>query len=342
MPQAAQVAVWLLGARRALGGHKLRRRLELAGLSWEDLVPTLARVRTISDWARAFERDAAKSEARGDWERAAKQAFLGQLLLAPAQPLKAELLQTLRRCHVRDRRDRLGLRTTPVTLHGLAGLWETPGTPTRPPVLLMPPLASVKEELTALADPLLRAGHSVLRLELPGQGESPAPLRSDLDARLRACLDEMGWTAQTGVFAGGISLGAFFALRLAGIDNQRVRAAFGVSPPAFTTPDDWARQPEVIWQYLDIYFGGATRQETYENALRLHMDDLRDNFTGPVLLYHGIRDRINPPDVPRRWRHALPYARLTEVLLPDGHACLGHLRSRIGPESARWLAAIPI
>lgn len=337
---AVQAAVFALGAERALSRPRLRRRMELTGLTWDQMAPVFARVRTVADWAREWERAAARSEAAGDDARAAAEAFTGQLILSPFHPFKAGLLETLRRCQNRDRRERRGFNTERVSLIGgtLIGVLERPrGRAARPPVLLLPPLASVKEELTPLADPLLLAGHPVLRLELPGQGESPPPLRPDTERDLLAALDEVGFGE---VFAGGISLGAFYALRLAGHAPERVRAVFGVSPPAFTTPQDWARQPEVIWQYLDRYFAGETRADTYREALRLHLDDLRDQLCCPVLLYHGTRDRINPPDAPERWRAALGHVALTERRLIDGHSCLLHLRGRIGPEVRDWITGL--
>jgi pimeloyl-ACP methyl ester carboxylesterase len=332
-----RAAVALLGAKRVMT-PPLRRRLELSGLTWAEMAPVLARIRTIEGWAREWGREAAASEAGGDCLRAAAQAFLGQLVLSPYHPRKAEMQATLRRCHLRAREEQPDVRVERLSLLGgrLTGLWERPNGASRPPILLMPPLASTKEELAVLADPLLAAGHPVLRLDLPGQGESPAPLGPDAERLLAAALDEMGFGA---VFAGGISLGAFYALRLAAAD-RRVRGVFGVSPPAFTTPADWARQPEVIWQYLDVYFATETRAETRRRALGLTLDGAGVAICCPVLLFHGARDRINPPDADARCRAALPNAALASHRLPDRHACLLHLRGTIGPQIASWCAAV--
>lgn len=91
------------------------------------MAPVLARIRTVADWGREWEREAARSEARGEFASANKQAYLGQLIISPTQPLKQELLDILRRCHTRDRRDRLGFGTTPLTFcrGKLSGLYET-------------------------------------------------------------------------------------------------------------------------------------------------------------------------------------------------------------------------
>jgi pimeloyl-ACP methyl ester carboxylesterase len=317
---------------------QLRRRLELSGLTWDEMAPVLARIRTIEGWARAWEREAAASEAQGDFRRAAAQTFLGQLVLSPYHPRKAEMQAALRHCHLRARQQQPGIHVERVSLVGgkLAGLWERPIGANRPPVLLMPPLASTKEELAILADPLLAAGHPVLRLDLPGQGESPSPLDLDVERLLTAAQNEIGIEA---LFAGGISLGAFYALRLAATNSQ-VLGVFGVSPPAFTTRADWARQPEVIWQYLDLYFATETRAETQDRALALTLDGVGACICCPVLLFHGTQDRINPPDADVRYRTTLPNATLTSYHLSDRHACLLHLKGHIGPGVAAWCGQI--
>lgn len=334
-----RAAVGLLNARRIIT-PPLRRRLLLTGLTWEEIAPVLARIRTVEGWGRVWQREAEQSAARGDWSRAAAQAFLGHLPLSPFHERKAALLDLLRRCHARDRQGRGGFRFEPVRLAGgrLVGYLETPDRAARPLVLLLPPLASTKEELAVLADPLLAAGHPVLRLDLPGQGESPPPLSPTTERLLQEALDELGITQEGGCFAGGISLGALYALRLGGVDGPRVRGVFGISPPAIITPEQWARQEEVIWQYLDLYFATETREETRRLSLAITLDDVISRIGCPVLLYHASRDPISLPDKRERYRAALTHVRLTDYVLDDIHGCAHHLTGTIGPQLVAWCA----
>lgn len=336
-----QLAVGLLGARRVLE-KVARRRMELSGLTWDEIAPVLARIRTVGGWARAWRREAEASEAKGDHRRAASQAFLGHLVLSPHNPEKAVLLDILRRNHVRDRQAQTHLRFERVMLAEgrLTGYWERPHGATKPPVVLMPPLASTKEELALLGDPLLAAGHPVLRLDLPGQGESPPPLVPDAEKLLIRGLDEMAFTAETGYFVGGISLGAYFALRLAGADRKRAWGAFGISPPAIITPEQWAKQEEVIWQYLDLYFATETREETYHTGLSMTLDDMVSDVACPVRLYHATVDPISLPDVAERYRAALSHAPLTDKMVNDWHGCILHLKNPIAPEIIAWCEEI--
>jgi pimeloyl-ACP methyl ester carboxylesterase len=204
--------------------------------------------------------------------------------------------------------------------------------------LLLPPLASTKEELTLFADPLLAQGHPVLRLDLPGQGESPPPLTPDAEGLLAAALDEAGVAGP--LLAGGISLGAYFALRLAGRDpKRRVAGVFAVSPPAIVTPAQWGKQPEVIYQYLDRYFDAPTRADTLRIGLSMTLDDAVAEVTCPVLIYHATRDTISLPDAPARYRTALSrVSELTEHIVDDVHGCLNTLVARVVPEVAAWCA----
>jgi pimeloyl-ACP methyl ester carboxylesterase len=337
-----RAAVALFGAGRLMNSPAVRKRLELTGLRWEEIAPILARIRTIDGWAREFDRAADTAERAGDDFKASALAFLGQLILSPFHPRKAEIAARMRRCQIRDRSSRPGVRFERVELVNgkLVGYIETPEVADKPIVLLMPPLASVKEELTVLADPLLAAGHPVLRLDLPGQGESPPPLLIETERLLIQALDELGITPTQGVIAGGISLGSYFALRLAGADRQRVQGVFGVSPPAIITPAQWARQPEIIWQYLDLYFATETREETLRLGLSMKLDDVVADITCPVLLYHAANDFISLPDKAERYREALAHAPLTEHTLPDTHGCTLHLRDPISAQVTAWAAGL--
>jgi pimeloyl-ACP methyl ester carboxylesterase len=336
-----QAVVAALGADRAMT-PQLRNRLAMCGIPWPELEAVLRRVRTVESWSREMIRGAEKAESAGDYARAAAYAFLGQLVVSPHHPVKKHFQKLLRENHLRHRQTTRAGTAESVSLVGgrVRGIYERPARVRARPVVLFPPLASTKEELVPLADPLLEAGHPVLRLDMPGQGESPAPLEPESERLLRSALDEMGYTASEGVFLGGISLGSYYALRIAATDPERVCAVFAVSPPAIVTGDDWARQMEIIWQYLDIYFDTPTREETHRIALNLHLNGLGERVTCPVLMYHGTRDRINVPDARERYREILASAPLTDYLLPDIHACPWHLGPRIGPEAARWLGAM--
>ena len=117
--------------------------------------------------------------------------------------------------------------------------------------------------MSLLVDPLLAAGHPVIRLDMPGQGESPGPLRRDSEIVLARALAE--WQSahgEAGFVAGGISLGAHFALRLAACNPAHFRAAFAISPPGIVTTAHWANLPEVVYQYLDHYLAGEERAPT--------------------------------------------------------------------------------
>ena len=333
-----RAAVALFGAQRLMKAPGVRKRLQLTGLSWDEIAPILSRVRTIDGWARDFDRAAATAESKGDFFHASALAFLGQLVLSPFHPRKSEIIARMRRCHIQDRSSRQTFSFEHVSLLGgkLTGYLETPPSADKPLALLLPPLASVKEELTVLADPLLAAGHPVLRLDLPGQGESPHPLMVDTEKLLIQALNELGVTPAQGVIAGGISLGSYFALRLAGADRGRVRGVFAISPPAIVTPAQWAKQPEIIWQYLDLYFATETRDETLRLGMAMTLDDVVADITCPVLLYHAERDTISLPDVAARYREALAHALLTDHLLPDTHGCSLHLRDPISAQVTAW------
>ena len=279
------------------------------------------------------------AESNREFRRASSFAFLGQLILSPFHQEKARLREQFRRCHVAYRSanpdvpfERLVLCDGEVVAYR-----ETPRRAPRSGasvVLLLPPLASTKEELSLLTDPLLDAGFTVVRMDLPGMGESSGPLQADAERRISRALDEMRPSACP-VIAGGISLGAHFALRLAALDPVRVRGAFGVSPPAVVTGEQWSRIPEIVYQYLDLYFATDTRSATYRACLGLTLTDCAPRIACPVRLYHAMNDRIAQPDARERFRAVLTHASLTDRSYTDRHGCLTHL-SEIASDIAAW------
>jgi pimeloyl-ACP methyl ester carboxylesterase len=335
-----QAIVAALGARRAVG-RQLKSRIKLSGVPWEDMEPILNRVRGVADWSREWMRYAEVKESEGEYEKAAAAAYLGQLIIALHQPSKRWFWATMQRCHLKARQQKTEWHTEKVSLVGgqIHGLWERPHKVEALPVLLLPPLACAKEELAPLADPLLAQGHPVLRLDLPGQGESIPPLQPDSEAQILTALEEMGIDQ---CFIGGISLGSFYGLRLTAQIPERVHGVFAVSPPAIQTPDEWARQMEIIWQYLDHYFAAPTREQTYRLAQQLTLEGVGEVINCPVLIYHATLDRINPPTARESYRNLLTNAPLTDFLLPDTHACPYHLRPRIAPEVADWVRRLSV
>jgi pimeloyl-ACP methyl ester carboxylesterase len=115
---------------------------------------------------------------------------------------------------------------------------------------------------------------------------------------------------------------------------------FGISPPAIITPEQWAKQPEIIWQYLDLYFATETREESLDLGLSMKLDDVVSQITCPVLLYHAANDAISLPDRAERYREALSHALLTDHILADTHGCTLHLRDPIAPQVVTWADGI--
>jgi len=120
----------------------------------------------------------------------------------------------------------------------MRGLLRKPAGIGRPPVLLMiPGLDSVKEELQATADHFLRRGIATLAIDGPGQGEMEFERRIEpaYEKPAGAAIDWLEKrddvdASRVGVY--GVSLGGYYAVRVAAIDALgRYEAAAKLSAP---------------------------------------------------------------------------------------------------------------
>lgn len=147
----------------------------------------------------------------------------------------------------------------------------------------------------ALLQPLAELGLHVLIVEYPGYaGSDGKPGRDSLDEAARVGFDWLARRADVDparIVAMGRSIGAGPAVALAG---ERPVAAL-VLLSAFSSLDGFAYR---------MGAPGFLLRDRWDNAARLR------DYSGPVLLFHGRRDRIIPFAHSRALARAAPRARL--------------------------------
>lgn len=184
----------------------------------------------------------------------------------------------------------------PATFGRVRGYFLPASAPGRAPaVVYLHGNAELAEHNVALLQPLAELGLHVLIVEYPGYaGSDGRPGRDTLDEAARVGFDWLAGRTDVDaarIFAMGRSIGAGPAVALTG--DRPVAAVALLSP--FSSLDGFAHRM------------GAPAflvRDRWENAARLR------DYRGPVLLFHGRRDRIIPLAHSRALARAAPHARL--------------------------------
>jgi 2,6-dihydroxypseudooxynicotine hydrolase len=216
-----------------------------------------------------------------------------------------------------------------------------PGDGPHPAVLLIPGLDSTKEEFRSTEKGFLDRGLATFSVDGPGQGEAEydLPIRGDWSAPGLAFLDALA--AQPGVDGGrlavwGVSLGGYYAPRVAAAAGERIRACVALAGP-YNFGDCWDDLPQLTRDTFRVRSGSGTDDEARAVASTLDLTKQAEAITAPLLVVTGRLDRLIP------WQHAerlaaeAPNAEL--LLLDDGnHGCM-NVWPKHRPYTADWLAA---
>jgi len=339
----------------AATGHWAARFVE-NGTSYPDFQATLARITRWDDWcrewgrtARHYEQLAETAEAAGRtvtageaWRRAALCWHWGKFVFTDHPDEQRAAHERTVACF-RSGAGTLSPPAEPVRVpyagSTLAAYLRVPAGPPPPIVIMIPGLDSVKEELQATAEHMLRRGLAVIAIDGPGQGEAEYefPIEPAYERVVTAVADYLKGRADVdpgrlGVF--GVSLGGYYAARSAAYE-PRVRAAVELAGP-YRFDLDWDALPGQTRTTFQVRSGAASPAQARERAAALTLEDAAALITCPLLVVHGGRDRLVPVYHAERLAREAPGAEL--MLYPDGsHGVTNHaFESRAA--MADWLA----
>ncbi len=196
-----------------------------------------------------------------------------------------------------------------------------------PPVVIMiPGLDSVKEELQATAEYLLRRGLAVLAVDGPGQGESEweLPIEPAYERVVSAIVDYLAGRTdidaeRIGVL--GVSLGGYYAARSAAFE-PRLWAAVDLAGP-YRFDLDWDTLAPQTRAAFRVRSRSATDEQARERAAALTLEDVAPRIGIPLLVVHGGQDRLIPSSHAERLAREAPDSDI--FLFPDGnHGLTNH------------------
>jgi 2,6-dihydroxypseudooxynicotine hydrolase len=214
------------------------------------------------------------------------------------------------------------------------------GTSRPPLVILVPGLDSVKEELYAIENEFLRRGLATLTIDGPGQGENAPrfPIRPDWSSVITPLLDHLAARerdldlGRVGLM--GISMGGIYGPRAAA-KEKRLRAVVALAGP-YDLSECWPGLNPLTKGGYVFYTKSRDEAEAFERSQALTLRGVLKDVTCPLLVIHGGKDRLFPPEQAERIVREAPNATL--LLYPEGNHVCNNIPYKYRPAMADWMA----
>lgn len=334
-------------------------RFTVNGVTVGDFERVTSRIERWDQWCAAW------SEAGGEHERLGRDALAEGRLLSAGQHLSqaavyfhfgkfvfVDDLDQMREAHHRavvcatDALPHLlpaGERIeVPFEGTSLAGVLRRPGREGPHPVVIMiPGLDSTKEELRSTEDTLLARGLATFAVDGPGQGEAEydLPIRGDWSAPAEAILSRLSTLPgldrdRVGVW--GVSLGGYYAPRVAAALGDRVRACVALAGP-FDFGECWEGLPRLTRRTFEVRSRASSESDARRLAGTLSLQGQAERITAPLLIVFGRNDRLIPWRQAERLRESAG-GRVELLMLEDGNHGCANVAPWHRPYTADWLA----
>jgi 2,6-dihydroxypseudooxynicotine hydrolase len=344
--------------RVQIAAHHWQPRFVANGIDVNDFENVLAKTTEWAAWGpnwhemggvhealgREAERHGRAVSAAAAYQRAAWCYHLGKFLWFEDQALHATLrdqaVAVYRRAlpHLDPPAERLDI---PFEGHIIPGHLRRPRGVTTPPlVLIVPGLDSSKEEMFSIEDEFLRRGMATLSIDGPGQSENSVDfaIRPNWETVITPLLDhlaDIGLDSTFGLIGlMGISMGAIYGPRAAA-HEPRLNAVVGLAGP-YNLGECWdALNPLTRGGYV-FYTKSANEEEARKKAYGLNLHGVLEQVMQPLLVIHGARDRLFPPEQAERIAREAPNATL--IMYPDGNHVCNNIAYKYRPVMADWMS----
>jgi dipeptidyl aminopeptidase/acylaminoacyl peptidase len=223
----------------------------------------------------------------------------------------------------------------------LVGVLRLPTGPgPHPAVLMVAGLDSTKEEFRSTEAFFLDRGVATFSVDGPGQGEAEydLPIRGDWSAPGDALLDALAGQPEVDgerLAVWGVSLGGYYAPRVAAAAGTRVRACVALAGP-YNFGDCWNGLPQLTRDTFRVRSGAGSDDEARAIASSLDLNKYAGEISSPLLIVFGRLDRLIPWQHAQRLADEAPHAEL--LMLEDGnHGCMNVWPAH-RPYTADWVA----
>jgi dienelactone hydrolase len=351
------VSVASAGDRVRLAASHWKPRFIANGIDVNDFEAVLAETSEWTEWAPAWkrlgdvhlalaeeaERAGRRVTATAAFQRAAWCYHLGKFLWFEDVALHEAMSRATVAAYARamPHLDPAGVRVeAPFEGAVIPGILRKPRDAERPPLVLMVPgLDSVKEELFAMENDFLRRGLATLTIDGPGQGENAPrfPIRPDWSTVITPLLDHLA-SRDPGVDLGrvgfmGISMGGIYG-PYAAAKEKRIRALVALAGP-YDLSECWAALNPLTRGGYRFYTKSRDEAAAFEKAKALTLAGVLGDVTCPMLVIHGGKDRLFPPEQAERIVREAPNATL--LLYPEGNHVCNNIPYKYRPAMADWM-----
>lgn len=217
-----------------------------------------------------------------------------------------------------------------------------PGPGPHPVVLMIPGLDSTKEELGSTEETFLERGLATFSVDGPGQGEAEydLPIRGDWSAPAEALVAALAAIPEVdagrlGVW--GVSLGGYYAPRVAAALGERVRACVALAGP-FDFGECWDGLPRLTTRTFQVRSHARDEAEARRIASTLSLSGHATHLTADLLIVFGRQDRLIPWQQAERLR-AEAGGEVEMLMLDNGNHGCANVAPWHRPYTADWLAA---
>jgi dipeptidyl aminopeptidase/acylaminoacyl peptidase len=224
----------------------------------------------------------------------------------------------------------------------MVGVLRKPdGAGPHPVVIMIPGLDSTKEELRSTEETFLARGLATFAVDGPGQGEAEydLPIRGDWSAPAEAILDRLCGLPgldreRVGVW--GVSLGGYYAPRVAAALGDRVRACVALAGP-FDFGECWDGLPQLTRRTFEVRSRASGEADAKRLAGTLSLQGQAERITAPLLIVFGRKDRLIPWQQAERLRETAG-GHVEMLMLEDGNHGCANVAPWHRPYTADWLA----
>jgi 2,6-dihydroxypseudooxynicotine hydrolase len=184
----------------------------------------------------------------------------------------------------------------------------------------------------------LRRGLATLTIDGPGQGENARfPIRPDWSTVITPLLDHLA-SADLGVDLDrvglmGISMGGIYGPRAAA-KEKRLRALVALAGP-YDLSECWSQLNPLTKGGYVFYTKSRDEAEAFEKSKRLSLRGVLKDVSCPLLVIHGGKDRLFPPEQAERIVREAPNATL--LLYPEGNHVCNNIPYKYRPAMADWM-----